>query len=182
MSHLIVFFNSSSLTSINSHTIDLIFYTQSVNHWDSSSAIMACSWNEKIIQIFAWITIHVSVFFFQFLICFLVTQLKFSSSSKLQLSTSCLGQQSTAPFLPDTLEDFAHDFFPLPCSSVFHWLASCFSCSSNLKVIAVMAQDPHTFFDIFVKGLVAPIHWILSSWEINVCCFLEIKIVQIFEI
>ncbi len=70
MSHL-PNLKSNSLASIDYRKIDLNFYTQSVNHWDSSFAIMACFWNEKINQISARITVHVSVIFFQFFNVFL---------------------------------------------------------------------------------------------------------------
>ena len=59
-------FKWNSLTLIHFRTIDLIFYTQSINHWDSSFTMVAHFWNEKINQISSRITIHVSVIFFQF--------------------------------------------------------------------------------------------------------------------
>ncbi len=96
------------------------------------------------------------------------------------MSTSCLGQQSTAPFLPNPLDDLGHDF----SSTLFRFLSlTCFLLLLFLQpnIVAVSAQDPHTFFDIFVICLVAPIHRILSSWKINVRCFLKIKKVQNFE-
>ncbi len=51
--------------------------------------------------------------------CYLVTQFKFSSSSKLWISISCLGQQSTTPFLPDPLDDFDMTFFFLFAHTYF---------------------------------------------------------------
>ncbi len=70
-------FIPNSLTSIHSWTIDLIFYISSVNHWDSSFAIMACFLNKKDQANFCQDYRPCQCIFFIFSMSFFVTQLKF---------------------------------------------------------------------------------------------------------